>query len=446
MLVVEIPLVSAAEARSTRGAQALTAIGIGMSILVGGQLAGPGDRRPGGHRVGPTSALAIASLHVGRRSRRHGGAVRLYHTTGLGRRSSSVRLDATVAAALSAFLTGLALNSLGVAIRGHQHGGLIRQHATDPIVWATPVRLAVTAAVAWIGVRLMPQRGPLNAGSALTVGAFLEAAALQAPTRRLRAKQPQPVDDHGWMSLITSHGNLSAGRLLVMAPTIITTFGVAHATRAPESLVVWPVLIQFAALFTSPTTDWESVAANALRADRRSPDPQRLTGWLAAGATAAFALCLAGGLADRFVRDLLAVPDPAGDLGLRWAWLVLPLLAAWLARGYLRGAVMAEDHAMDLPVCRSDARRRPGGRPGRPRAHHRAGCRPRRHRTRRRRADRCLHNVGRHGQEPLRLRSARTALTPQVGRNRTLAMSHTKWRGKIRLVIIRRAEAGWTAG
>jgi hypothetical protein len=25
-------------------------------------------------------------------------------------------------------------------------------------------------------------------------------------------------------------------------------------------------------------------------------------------------------------------------------------------------------------------------------------------------------------------------------------MSHTKWRGKIRLVIIRRAEAGWTAG
>jgi hypothetical protein len=162
---------------------------------------------------------------------------------------------------------------------------------------ATLVRLVTTDAIAWIGVALVPERGPLIAGIALTAGEFLEAAALQAPARRLTAIRRSGAVDRDWIGLVTRHGNLSTGRLLVMAPTVVTTIGVAHATRAPESLIVWPVLIQFAPLFTSPTTDWESVAATALTADRRSRAPQRLTVWLASAATALFALGIASGLA-----------------------------------------------------------------------------------------------------------------------------------------------------
>jgi hypothetical protein len=210
-------------------------------------------------------------------------------------------------------------------------------------MWATIVRLVTTAAIAWVGVALVPQYGLLIAGLALTAGAFLEAAPLQAPAKRSTATRRSGTVGRDWAGLVARHGNLSAGRLLVMAPTVVTTIGVAHASRAPESLIVWPVLVQFAALFTSPTTDWESVAATALKADRRSRAPQRLTVWLASTVTALFALGIASGLADLFVRQLLAVPDPAADLGMRWIWVLLPLPAVWLARAYFRGGVMAND-------------------------------------------------------------------------------------------------------
>jgi hypothetical protein len=343
MLVVEIPLVSAAAARSVDGGRALAAIGIGMSILV----------------VVNSPALAMAGLVATEWDRRTAKQLRRY-TLAVGclgtavlfglavpPGSAAVRalfdLDAGLAGAVSAFLAGLALNSLGVAVRRYQHGRLIHARATRPIVWATIVRLATTAAIAWVGVTLAPDRGPFIAGAALTVGAFLEAAALQVATSRFPAQQWPARTSTGWTGLAASHGNLSAGRLLVMAPTVITTVAVAHATRAPDSLIVWPVLIQFAALFTSPTTDWESVAATALRADRGTRAPRRLTIWLATAVTVLFAVGFASGTADLFVRELLAVPDRAADLGLRWAWILLPLPAAWLTRAYLRGAVMAHD-------------------------------------------------------------------------------------------------------
>jgi Na+-driven multidrug efflux pump len=128
-----------------------------------------------------------------------------------------------------------------------------------------------------------------------------------------------------------------------MAPTVITTIGVAHAANASASLIVWPVLIQFAALFTSPMTDWESVSATALRDDRRNRAPRRLTVSLAAAVTALFVAAYLGGITELFVRGLLAVPPEAAGLGLRWMWLLLPLPALWVARAYLRGILMAAD-------------------------------------------------------------------------------------------------------
>jgi hypothetical protein len=59
------------------------------------------------------------------------------------------------------------------------------------------------------------------------------------------------------------------------------------------------------------------VAATALKVDRRNRAPQRLTVWLASAMTALFAFGITSGLADVFVRQLLAVPDPAADLGMR---------------------------------------------------------------------------------------------------------------------------------
>jgi hypothetical protein len=64
-----------------------------------------------------------------------------------------------------------------------------------------------------------------------------------------------------------------------------------------------------------------------------------LTVGLAAAANGLFVTVLA----ETFVRDLLAVPAAPAALGVRWAWLLLPLPALWIIRAYLRGVVMAAD-------------------------------------------------------------------------------------------------------
>jgi hypothetical protein len=349
MLVVEIPVVAASAARSVDGAQALAAIGIGMSILV----------------VVNTPALAVTPLVAGERARRSprmlGGYVAVVGLLGsvlvllpaVPPGSAVVRavfdLDAATSGAVSAFLVGLAPNSLGVAVRRYQHGRLIHDRRTGPIVWATGARLGATAAIAWAGTAALPRHGAFIAGAALSAGAFLEASALWLARSRVHAPPARP--DRSWRGLIVHHGHLSAARLLVMAPTVVTIVGVAHASRATESLIVWPVLIQLAALFTSPTTDWESVAATALRGDPRSRAPRRLTVGLAAAVTGLFAATFVTGLAETFVRDLLAVPAGPAALGLRWAWLLLPLPSLWIARAYLRGVVMAADASRWLSVA-----------------------------------------------------------------------------------------------
>jgi hypothetical protein len=117
---------------------------------------------------------------------------------------------------------------------------------------------------------------------------------------------------------------------------------IAHSVQPTASLAVWPALSALAALFTQPTSDWESVAAGALRQDPLDPGPRRLTAWLAAGFVALFAAVVATGLDEVYLRDLIAVPDDPADLGLRWAALLLPTPALWLLRGYLRAMVMAD--------------------------------------------------------------------------------------------------------
>jgi hypothetical protein len=333
MLVVEIPIVAAAAARSDDGAAALAAVGIGMSLLV----------------VVNTPALAIAPLVAGERSRRDPRQL-WRHTVGVGLAGTAVLLalalppgravvdalfglDAAMAAAVSAFLLGLAPNSLAVALRRHQHGRLIHDRATGPIVPATLVRLGATAAIAWVGTTVLPGHGPLVAGGALSAGAFLEAAALARRPARLGGRTAS------WAGLAARHAHLSVARLLTMLPTVVTTIGIAHAVGAPAALVVWPVLIQLAALFTSPTTDWESVTATVAAGDRRTP--RRLTAWLAGTVTILFAVTVFAGPADAFVRGLLAVPDGPADAGLRWLWVLLPLPALWVVRAYRRGLVMA---------------------------------------------------------------------------------------------------------
>jgi len=341
MLVVEIPVVAAAAARSTDGGRALAAIGVGMSLLV----------------VVNTPALAITPLIAIERGRRSVGQLRRYTAVvgvlgtlilailAVPPGSAAVRalfgLDQATAGAVSAFLAGLAPNSLGVAIRRYQHGRLVHARRTGPIVWATLVRLAVAGVAAWFGTAALPDDGPLVAGAALSAGAFLEAAVLHV--FRTGAHKPTEPTAGGWAALIVHHGHLSAGRLLVMIPPVITIIGVAHAAEAADSLIVWPVLVQLVALFTSPTTDWESVAAAALRDDPRNRAPWRLTAGLAAALTGLLAVALATGPADAFVRNLLAVPSAAADLGLGWAWTLIPLPCLWITRAYLRGAVMAAD-------------------------------------------------------------------------------------------------------
>jgi hypothetical protein len=349
MLVVEIPVVAAAAARSVDGGRALAAIGIGMSILV----------------VVNTPALAVTPLVAAERARRslrmlrgHVAVVGVLGTiivllTAVPPGAAVVRsvfdLDAATSDAVSAFLIGLAPNPLGVAIRRYQHGRLIHDRRTGPIVWATVARLVSTAAIAWAGTAALPRHGALIAGAALSAGAFLEAFSLQMA--RTRAYAPPAHPDRSWTGLIVHHGHLSAARLLVMAPTVVTIVGVAHAAQATDSLIVWPVLIQLTALFTSPTTDWESVAATALRDNPRGRAPQRLTVWLATAVSGLFAATLVTGLAETFVSDLLAVPAAAAELGVRWAWLLLPLPALWISRAYLRGVVMATDDSRWLSVA-----------------------------------------------------------------------------------------------
>jgi hypothetical protein len=104
-------------------------------------------------------------------------------------------------------------------------------------------------------------------------------------------------------------------------------------------------------LFASPTGDWESVTATALRADRGDPAARRLTLLLMAGYTVVFATILSTGLAGGYLSALLAVPAGPAELGLQAAPLLLPVPMLWILRAYLRGSLMARHHTRRLAVA-----------------------------------------------------------------------------------------------
>ncbi|MEV0831397.1 hypothetical protein [Nonomuraea rubra] len=340
MLVLEIPIVYAAAARSTGGPQVLAAMGICVAILV----------------VVNSPGLAITPLavtahgrHSWQRLRRQAlltglaAALVLVALATLPPLVALVRLafdpDAVLLGHIRAGLLGLAPNALGVALRRYMHGRLIVNVRTRPIASATALRILGTLALAWAGTALWPQHGALVAGLALSAGAFTEAACLAMIARAL-PREPPPGPSP-YIELIRRHADVSAARLLVMAPMLVTTIAVAHSAHSAASLVVWPALYELAMLFASPTSDWESVAAGALRKQPRGSAPRRVTVRLAAAFTCVLVLVLATGPAHVYLRGLLAVPAELASFALTWSWLLVPVPALWLVRGYLRGAVMA---------------------------------------------------------------------------------------------------------
>jgi hypothetical protein len=337
VLVAEIPVVYAAVARATGGAQALAAIGICLSLLV----------------IVNTPALALAPLVAVEAQRRGlrryalgvgvlGAAVLLF----LGVTPPALEalrvvfgLDADLLGQVSDGLVALAPNSLGVALRRDLHGRFIHAGRTGSIITATAVRIVGTGALAWVAVAIWPQRGALAGGLALSAGALLETAMLAVAARAL----PTLSDgrDLGLVGLMGRHIHLSSTRLLAMAPMMITMVGIAHSQQARASLVVWPALYELLMLFSSPTTDWAAVSARALRRCRSSPVPRRLTVWLCGGFSVAFIAVVATGVAEGYLRWLVAVPPDPTALALRWIPVLLVVPAAWIVRAYLQGVLIA---------------------------------------------------------------------------------------------------------
>ncbi|PXY31059.1 hypothetical protein [Prauserella muralis] len=338
MLVVEVPLVYAAVARSDSGARGLAAMGICLALLV----------------VVNTPALALAPL-VATEHDRHRAATLLAYTAGVGAvgtlllgalaltpaaanlLGAAFGLDAGLLAQVRGGLLGLVPNSLGVALRRYLHGRCIHTGRTRPILRATLVRIAASGAFAFAGIAWWPEHGTLVGGLALSVGAVVEAAMLAVAARPFAV----PSGSARARSLLRRHAHLSSNRLLAMLPLLLTTAGIAHAPYAALSLVVWPALYELLMLFASPVSDWEAVSATALRETPRSRSPRRVAWWLAAGFTAAFAAVLGTGAADGYLRGVEAVPADAATLGLSWAPVLLAVPALWVLRAHLHGVLMA---------------------------------------------------------------------------------------------------------
>lgn len=347
-LVVEIPLVYGAVARSANGAEDLAALGVCVAVLV----------------VVNTPALALAPLVVteqDRQSRR-----RLWrHTVVVGCLGALVLLalavlpvaavlvdgQAQLADGMRAGLIGLVPNAVGVALRRYLHGRLIGAARTGVLVPAGIIRITGSGALAWLGVAVFPASGALVGGMALSAGALIETAVLAAAVRRRLPVSKPPIAGERYLALVRQHAHLSAGRLLYMAPMLVTTIGIAHSARPGPSLVVWPALYELAMLFSSPTSDWESVSARALRADPGARGPRRLTVLLMAGFGGLFAVVVWSGLIKGYLTVLLAVPPGPADLGVRVAPLLLPVPVLWVLRAYLRGVVMSRHRTRSLVIA-----------------------------------------------------------------------------------------------
>lgn len=349
MLVLEIPVVAAAVARSTAQEHAVAALGIGIAVIV----------------VLNSPALALAPLVVSlhgrvdpRRLRAYALLVGVLGAVGVAAAGSwpaglraLLDLDTATTGQVGGVLLALAPASVAVAARRYLHGRLITEGVTGGIAVATGVRLAGSAALAWSTVPLVGS--PATAGAlALTVGAFAETAALAVALRRLGGRAtPQPPTDRvpdGLGALALAHAPVAASRLLNMVPQLATTIGIAHAVAALPSLTAWPVLYGLLSLFTGPLSDLETVSAAALRRDRADRNPARLAAVLAGGITAGYALVLLTPLARGYLGDLSGLTGEPLRLAVGWGVLTVLVPAGWVLRGHLRGTALADGRQAPL--------------------------------------------------------------------------------------------------
>jgi hypothetical protein len=342
MLVVEIPLVYAAVARSDDGARALAALGICFGILtivntpalaLTPLVVIEGDNQPVRRlfrytlAVGVLGALVMVVL---------GGIPHLAPLL-----TTVVDGDPRLVGDVRAGVLAMVPNCLAVAVRRYLHGRLIRAGRTGSIGVAAMARIFGSGALAWLAVLVVPLGGVIIGGLALSAGAAIEAAMLAQVVRGLPRQGVR--GQHGNGRLIGRHAQLSSARLPVQVPLLLTTVVVAHSAEGPLSLIVWPALYQLTQLLAAPTVDWESVVAAALCHDPSNRHPRRITELAAAVLAGIFTVLLVSGLCWAYLRDMVNVPHDAAALGLRWSPLLLAVPALWMVRAYLRGKAMALD-------------------------------------------------------------------------------------------------------
>ncbi|NMO50540.1 hypothetical protein HH310_04945 [Actinoplanes sp. TBRC 11911] len=337
MLVLEIPVVAAAVARSGSTTQAVAALGIAVAVIVVVN--------------GPSLALAplvviLDSRYARRSVRRYAVALGIaaavvVAAVGLCRPllTSLFHLDAATARDAGWALLVLAPASVAVASRRFQHGRLVAAGATGGIGVATGVRLAVSATFAWC-VAPFVSSGAVVGAFALTLGACAEATTLAMRLRRIDTGR-DTAPPTGLRSIGTAHLPLAAVRVLNMVPQLLTTIGIGYAAGSLSSLAAWPIVYGLLSLFTGPTADYETVSTAALLRDPADATPRRLGTLLVCVVTAGYGIALFTPLRDWYMSGFSGLDDHALDVALAGSLWTLLIPAGWVVRGYLRATTMA---------------------------------------------------------------------------------------------------------
>ncbi|NLU71026.1 hypothetical protein [Streptomyces sp. HNM0574] len=344
MLAWEIPLVVAIAARMPDGADAVAALGVGLSVLF----------------VANSPALAMAPLVVAELAGQGSRALlRWAAATGL---AGSAALTACAAVpglreflpqllglpgelhdAFRLSLLSFATAPLAVALRRYLHGRLITRDTTRAIAVSTGVRIAATGLAGlvawWTGVP-----AAAAGGLALSAGAWAETAGLLLAVRRLA-----PVPAARARGLLVQHARITSSVLLNMSPALVTTVVLTRAASAEDSLVVWPAIYGLLSLGTVPLSDLDTVGAAFLRRSGRPGTLSRFTFLLAGGLLGAGLLVALTPLARLYLVDFSHVPDGPAGLGLRWIALLAVVPALWAVRGRLRARALAEERTRILP-------------------------------------------------------------------------------------------------
>jgi hypothetical protein len=342
-------VVSAFVAHAARGAVALAAFGIGLSVLV----------------VVDAPALALAALVVTRsRTAADSGLFRYALAVGLASSAVLVALGVSqhgvdvlarllfrapheTAQQVRGALLGFGLAPMAVAVRRYSHGCLIHNARTRPIMYATAVRLIASCAAGAALLHVFPDAGAGDGALALTAGSAVEAS-LVLTCVRARARLGR--GGQRIAELLPVHARLSALTLLSMLPMLITTVAVGHAASAARSLAVWPAVYGLISLFTVPLLDLDSVVAAGLR-DGGTRRAARLA---ALSLTACFSctvlLVAATPAGTAYLSGFIGLDHADAAYGRPWLFPLAVVPALWAVRGLLRGEVMAHDELGMLPV------------------------------------------------------------------------------------------------